>query len=244
MEHRPQILANLANLGPVYVVLEIVNVGTLAAKNVRFTYYVKEGSEEKRTLYQPLLKVNESKVVLLQNSDGKQIGNIDYVKSNKTVLVTKSQFSNVLNGEEYSTEQEINISEYAQQLDKIAIQWKEEPNQERNRELEKLSRSVSNIERQLQKIEQETHNQLNVNRLIIQKEMLFYQLQDQIKNKKSLQAIQHKVHELFLILMDPYPDMKNNEIQQILNAIKKQNKISYEAIWKFFPSLKWSKVEK
>ena len=244
----PKILANISYLGPTYIALEFSNVGTIAAQDVNFSYSLKGISDKVRQLQIPLLKVNETKTIFLQNEDGSPLEDIGVYKEQEVILQTKIQYHNVLDAEQtdanlLSTSQNISLSEFVKQNDQISAQYEEKSKTKIIRYLENISRHITDLSREARQTKDVFNNQLHITRLTIQHNLLTKDLSENITDDDKLKQSRSMINELVILLMDPYPDMRKEKIQEKLNEVKQLDNVIYEKVWKYFLSLKWAKVE-
>lgn len=245
----PKILANISYLGPTYITLEFSNVGTIAAQDVNFSYSLKGISDKVRQLKIPLLKTNETKTIFFQTDDGKSLGGIEVFKEKEVILQTKIQYHNVLDTEQtdtnlLSTSQNISLSEFIKQNDQISTQYEESFETKITRYLENISRHITDLSREARQTRDVLNNQLHISRLIIQHNLLVEDLSQNISDKDKLNKSRSKIKELVILLLDPYPDLRKEKIQEKLNELKHLDNVIYEKVWEYFLSLKWARVEK
>ncbi|MEM2159750.1 MAG: hypothetical protein QXN55_02205 [Candidatus Nitrosotenuis sp.] len=247
MSYEPKVLPNLFYFGPTMIVLEITNVGTIAAKDIEFSYSLNDGKS--RTFQHPLLRTNETKVIYLQQENGDLITDIGYFIKTETILKYTSRFRNVLkiskSGRKSTMEEisdEINLTKFIKQNESISVQYDEDFQRKLMRKVDDIARSFGSFEREFRRFHDEFQNLLILNRLTLQRQLLSNEIRNIIDSEK-LSKLESKISSLFILLMDPYPDLRHKEIQQILNDIKELDSNAYLEVWKKFPSLKWAKVQ-
>lgn len=98
---QPVVKASLRPVGPLYVELEIVNVGKGAATNVEITFSVKPG-EFKKGWYHPLLIEGQSEYLFLPE------GNLEKLAKKSDVVEVKGKYKDVF-GEIYEIDEKLDI---------------------------------------------------------------------------------------------------------------------------------------
>lgn len=138
--YQPVIKTSLRPVGPLYVELEIVNVGKGAATNVELTFSVKPG-KFKNAWYHPLLVAGQSECLLLPE------GNLEKLAKKSDVIEVKGEYQDVF-GETYEIDEKLDIK-------KIQKGW-HEGRMVLKKSLEDrvvdLSRHVERIERTLDRM--------------------------------------------------------------------------------------------
>jgi len=99
--YQPIIKASLSPVGPLYVELEIVNVGNGAATNVELTFSSKPG-KFKSAWYHPLLVAGQSECLMLPE------GNLEKLAKESDVIELKGKYQDVF-GETYKIDEKLDI---------------------------------------------------------------------------------------------------------------------------------------
>ena len=244
MEPIPIIEPDVVYLGPKFVAIEVNNIGTIAAKNIRFSYFLEGLFSEKRSVQFPLLKTHNSKTIFLQDNESRNITTTDVFKDKGIKLKVFLEYENVIDSKSFTKETVIDLSKYIEESEKMQISLDKDPLKEMNQTLERTARATESLERSIRKIENEFNNKLNISRLSLQRKILNKRIQNHVTDRMDIINLNSMVDTLIIELMDPYPDLRNKEIEVILNAIYVIDKDTYNDVWELLPLLKWVKVSK
>jgi len=244
LELLPIIEFDLVYLGPKFLAIEIVNVGTMASKNTQFSYYLEGMVPEKRSVQFPLLKINDSKIIFLQDNEGTTIATTDVFRDKDIKLKIFLTYQNVMDDKSFTKETIFDISQYIEESEKMSIALDKKPIKEIKETLERTSRATESLERSIKKIENEFYNKLNISRLTLQRQILHERIKSHVMDKMDIINLISMIDNLIIQLMDPYPDLRSKNIETLLDAVHHIDHDIYNDVWELLPSLKWVKVTK
>ena len=138
--YQPVIKASLRPVGPLFVELEIVNVGKGAATNVGLTFSVKPG-KFKKAWYHPLLVAGQSEYLFLPE------GNLEKLAKQSDVIEVKGEYQDVF-GETYEIDEKLDIKRIHKGWYKAGMVLKKSLEDR----IDGLSKHVERIERTLDRM--------------------------------------------------------------------------------------------
>jgi hypothetical protein len=144
----PFIRASIFNIGPVNVVLDIINVGKGPARELEIEFYMDELPETRRKWKQSLLMPNDFRRFPIPKSGGDHESGIDFFKENQITLIMEAKYKNIFNEDKYNKEI-IDVTGYVKQFSSTISLFQENPLDKIERKIETISKDTSKIESHL-----------------------------------------------------------------------------------------------
>jgi len=240
----PSIVPNIIYIAPTYIALEIINVGNAAAKEISIIYQLKGISSKERIFSPPLLKIGESKTIFFQDDKDTLIADINVYKKKQTFVEMNVKFKDAskLVGKYINQKNSIDVSKYVKENEQNSVRFDDTTLKKIESNLRKLTQDFGNYQRDFKRLENTVNGRLLLERVKFEIKLIEDSLQGKIKQTIYNHVLQ-LIRELSILLIDPYLDLRKKEISVILDKIEKLNRLAYDDVWKYFTSLKFSRVE-
>lgn len=148
---RPHLKGTFQQIGPVAGDLKIQNVGNGPANRIELSYWIDSKDETKRNWTKPLLMPNDSDEFFIPKNENQPAFDNVYFEDNQTTIRITGKYFDILDNE-YKIDDSIDVTAYVKQWKKTSVRYKESPEQEISKSIEKIARSVDDLGREVTKI--------------------------------------------------------------------------------------------
>lgn len=148
---RPYLKGTFQQIGPVAGDLLIKNIGNGPANKIELSYWIDAYNETKRDWVKPLLMPNEGEEFFIMKNEKEHVFDNTYFENNQTTIRIVGKYFDILDNE-YKIDDTIDLTEYVKQWKKTSVRYKEPPEQEISKSIEKIARSIDDLGREINKI--------------------------------------------------------------------------------------------
>lgn len=148
---RPYLKGSFQQIGPVAGDLKIQNIGNGPANKIELSYWIEGKDETKRSWTKPLLMPNESDEFFIMKNDKEHVLDIVYFENDQTTIKIYGKYSDILNNE-YTIDDSIDLTAYVKQWKTTFVRYRESPEQEISRNIEKIADSLRDLTREVTQI--------------------------------------------------------------------------------------------
>jgi uncharacterized protein YoxC len=148
---QPHLKGTFQQIGPVAGDLLIRNVGNGSANRINLSYWIEGKDETKRNWTKPLMMPNDDDEFFIPKNEKESIFEGDYFKQNQTTIRIVGEYYDIL-GNKYEINDSIDITAYVKQWEQTQVRYKEEPEEKVRSSIEKISRSVDDVGREVRKL--------------------------------------------------------------------------------------------
>ncbi|HJR84984.1 MAG TPA: hypothetical protein VJ772_06400 [Nitrososphaeraceae archaeon] len=148
MEFLPKIKGHIHMIGPVNLDLRVSNIGKGSATDVKVDLDFIGNNSITRTWIQPLLNPGQFQDFFIPVSENREQTDIPYFEANETKVSITATYNDIL-GNNHTTNEEINVSEFVRQFSRTMSVYDEGTVEKISKYLKIISEEMRNLSRSL-----------------------------------------------------------------------------------------------
>lgn len=228
-EFLPTIVPALSMMGPVFIVLEIFNIGKGGAINLEVKYTIEEFNQDPKVWYQYLFKSGDSQVFYLKDQTDQLISDLKFFEEKQVTLRIEASYFDIF-GNSHTKNHTIDASRFVKQFTSVSAQYKEEDKDRKYRATKQIADSLRDFHRDMRDLNDYIYAQWNANRIDFQIEVTINQINNLRLSSKNKEKIILLINQLAVFLRERHFSLHDKEIIEIINKIEKISPLAFKII--------------